>query len=346
MARAVWFVGPRTASLRDEEAIRQADDELVVETIASGISQGTETLIYRGEGPTDQVVTPSTCIGKSMGSFPIKYGYACVGKVAEAGPASGYSVGDTVFCRHPHQDRFVVRADNALLYPVPEYANPEIAVFGNLLEVATNALLDTPVRHGDVVVVFGLGVVGLFIAQLAARTAAAVVGVDPLPFRRKIASNIGVDVTCAPDEVGDVVEQLSGGRGTDVVFEASGAPSALQYAIDVTGFEGTVTVVSWYGAKEVPLRLSPSFHMKRQRLVSSQVNVVGSGLQPRWDHVRRMESVWRLLPNLHPEQLITHRFVLDQAQEAFDIFDDPQADALAVVLTYDHDLSSGSDHPR
>jgi len=306
----------------------------MVEAIVSGISQGTETLMYRGEGPKDQAVTPRTCEGASMGDFPLKYGYANVGRVTRAGSRSGYSEGELVFARFPHQDRFVVDPDDEIFYRLPDYPDPEIAVFGNLLEVATNAFLDVPVRFGEVVVVYGLGVVGLFCAQLAARNAGLVIGVDRLESRRQKARDFGVPATASPEDAAELIARLTSGRGADISIEVSGAPPALQAAIDSTAFEGKVVVISWYGEKTVPLVLSPNFHMKRMSMISSQVNVIGSPLKARWTPRRRMDLVWELLPTLHPQEMITHRFPLADAQSAFDIFDDRAADPLAVVLTY------------
>lgn len=331
---SVWFAAPRTVELRSETLRPCRPEDVKVQTLVSGISQGTETLMYRGEGPEDQAVTPRTCEGESMGSFPLKYGYASVGHVIEAGSASGYREGDLVFTRFPHQDRFVVDPDDEILYRLPDYPNPEIAVFGNLLEVATNAFLDVPIRYGEVVVVHGLGVVGLFCAQLAARNAATVIGIDRLESRRQKAVDFGIPVVASPEEAHEAIMRHTAGRGADVSIEVSGAPPALQSAIDTTAFEGRVVVISWYGDKTVPLQLSPSFHMKRLRLISSQVNAIGSSLRARWTPKRRMDLVWDLLPTLHPQEMITHRFPLSEAQQAFDIFDDRAADPLAVVLTY------------
>lgn len=331
---SVWFPAPRVVELRTEKLRECGPADVMVKAIFSGISQGTETLMYRGEGPKDQKVTPRTCEGKSMGDFPLKYGYASVGQVTVAGSESGYSEGDLVFTRFPHQDQFVVDPDDEILYILPEYSNPEIAVFGNLLEVAANALLDVPIRFGEVVAVHGLGVVGMFCAQLAARNASRVIGIDRLESRRNMARQFGIHAVASPEEAREAILQLSGGRGADVSIEVSGAPPALQAAIDSTAFEGKVVVVSWYGDKTVPLMLSPRFHMNRLQLISSQVNVVGSSLRARWNAKRRMDLVWELLPTLHPEEMISHRFPLSDAQEAFDIFDDPSADPMAVVLTY------------
>jgi 2-desacetyl-2-hydroxyethyl bacteriochlorophyllide A dehydrogenase len=332
-SKAVWFDAPNSAVIQEDPVPPPGDEDITVEAMVSGISQGTEMLIYRGRGPKGQRVTPITSVGESMSSFPIKFGYQNVGRVVAAGAQSGFRKGDVVFARFPHQAFFTMKSDPEFVYRLPEGIDPEIAIFGNLLDVAVNGLLDVPVRLGDVVVVHGLGVVGLFCAQLAARTTPHVIAVDPNPARRAFAQKFGIPTVASPEEATDVVLAASGGRGADISIEASGSPRALQNAIRSTGFEGTILVISWYGDEGVQLQLSPEFHMKRQKMVSSQVNVIGSGLQPRWDIARRMDFVWHVLPSLHPKEMITHRVSFEKAQDAYQLLHRDSA-ALAVVLTY------------
>jgi 2-desacetyl-2-hydroxyethyl bacteriochlorophyllide A dehydrogenase len=333
VSRSVWFDAPNSAILREEVLPIPGDGDITVETILSGISQGTETAIYRGKGSPGQRVDPKTCVGESMGSFPIKFGYQNVGRVASAGAHSGFGVGDLVFSRFPHQSIFTIEADPSLVYRIPKPIDPETAVFGNLLVVAVHALLDCPVRLGDVVAVHGLGILGLFCAQLAAKTSSNVVGIDPNPARRALAQKFGIRAVASPEQAVDVVTSLSRGRGADISIEVSGAPAALQNAIASTGTEGTVLVVSWYGDASVSLKLSPEFHVRRLKIVSSQIGPIGSGLQPRWDPARRMDVVWDLLPTLHARELITHRVPFERAQEAYQLFSNDR-EALGVILTY------------
>ena len=217
----------------------------------------------------------------------------------------------------------------------PELDPPEIAVLGNNADVALTALLDVPVRLGDVVVVVGLGIVGMFCSLLARRTAGALVVVDPFEYRRDIALRLGADVAVHPDEAVEAVFTASDGRGSDVSIEASGAASGLQLAIDCSGMEAEVTVVGWYGDKEVPLKLSPRFHWQRLTLVSSSVLYAGLGLQARWDLGRKLQVALDLLPTLHPEEMISHRIPFSNAPDAFRLLDEQLDQTLAVILTYD-----------
>ena len=319
-ATALWMPRARHAELRPDTAPDPAPHEIRVKAIASGISTGTELVLYHGLGPGDQAMTPSTCEGRW--DLPVKYGYQSVGRVIDAGRGSGYGEGDLVFCRYPHQDVYTIDAtDPELVYRIPEFDPPEIGVLGNNADVALTALLDVPVRLGDVVVVAGLGLVGMFCALLARRTAGRLVVVDPFEFRRDIALELGADVAVHPDDAIAAVMEASDGRGADVSIEASGAAAGLQLAIDVCGLEADVCVVGWYGSKQIPLVLAPQFYSQRLKLVSSSVLYAGSGLQPRWDLGRKLQTALDLLPSMHPERMISHRIPFTKAPEAFELLD-------------------------
>ena len=333
-AKALWITSPGNAELRAAEAASPAPNEVTVQAIASGISSGTEMVLYRGQGPAGQEMTPSTCEGSW--TLPVKYGYQSVGRVIDAGKGSGFREGELVFCRYPHQDYYTIDAtDPELVFRIPEFDPPEIGVLGNNADVALTALLDVPVRIGDVVVVVGLGIVGMFCSLLARRTAGTLIVVDPFEYRRDVAKRLGADVAVHPDQAVEAVRAASDGRGSDVSIEASGAPSGLQLAIDCSAMEATVTAVGWYGDKDVPLKLSPRFHWQRLTLVSSSVLYAGMGLQARWDLGRKLQVALDLLPTMHPEEMISHRIPFSSAPEAFQLLDEHPEETLAVIYTYD-----------
>ena len=295
-AEALWIPEKHRAELRPAEAPDPKPNEIRVKAIASGVSSGTEMVLYNGLGPAGQEMTPSTCEGSW--ALPVKYGYQSVGRVLDAGKESGYRKGELVFCRYPHQDVYTIDAsDPELVDRIPEFDPPEVGVLGNNADVALTSLLDVPVRLGDVVTVVGLGIVGMFCAQLARRTAGKLIAVDPYERRRQIALEMGADVAVHPDQAIEATLELSGGRGSDISIEASGAASGLQLAIDSCGLEATVNVVGWYGDKQIPLVLAPQFYSQRLKLVSSSVLYAGSGLQPRWDLGRKLDVALDLLPS-------------------------------------------------
>lgn len=333
----VWFVAPREIELRGEDLRALAPGEVLLEGIVSLISAGTEMNVYRGEiGSASELVLPTS---RGEFPFPMNYGYQVVARVLEVGAGvEGLAIGDRVFAVHAHQDRFVmpVIAANGreIVTRVPDGVSDEQAAFVNLFAVALNATLDCPVRVGDVVMVSGLGVVGSFAGWIARRTASRLVLVDPLVERRERAAWIGADAVVHPEDATAAVMELSQGRGADIAIEASGAPRALQTAIRATGQEGTVVVLSYYGTREVPLVLSPEFHYKRQRIVSSMVAVVGSGLQPRWDRDRRTAVSFDQLRSIDVESLVSHRLPFAEAGDAYRLVDESPAEVLGVLLDY------------
>ncbi len=333
-ARALWFTAPRTAELRPELVPPPGSGEVRVRTIASAISHGTEMLVYRGEVPAGLPLDLPTLAGNF--SFPIKYGYATVGRVFDTGAdVDSLSPDDLVFVHHPHQDVFVVPAD--LPVRLPEGINPTTGLFFANLETALNVVHDTPLRLGETVLVFGQGVVGLLVTQLLKLAGAdRVLAVEPLKKRRELALKVGADEAFEPD--GDLHERLleaTAGQGADVAVEASSSGEALQAAVDAVATEGTVVVASWYGTKPVVLSLAGHFHRGRVRLRSSQVGRMNPELYPRWDHARRTEAVIGLLPRLHLEELVSHRVPFEEAPGAYRLVDENPGETVQVILTYD-----------
>jgi 2-desacetyl-2-hydroxyethyl bacteriochlorophyllide A dehydrogenase len=331
-ARGLWFTAARRAELLEEPVRKPSGTEVTVRATASLVSAGTEMLVYRGELPAKDELGLETCAG-SFG-FPVKYAYQVVGEVVEAGEDARFRPGEIVFCRHPHQDCFTIRSDTWLIAGVPKEIPPERAVFVNLLEVALNCHLDVPIRFGDCVVVYGLGVVGSLVAQLVRRTAGVLIVVDPIAARRASALAWGADAAVPPLEAPAIIAELSNGRGADIAIEATGAPAALQDAIRATGQEGTVAVLSFFGTRKVPLVLSPEFHYRRLRVVSSQVSSLGSGLQPRWSRERRNAVAFDLLQSDWLATPVSHELPFSRAPEAYSILDTTPEDAMGIVLKY------------
>jgi 2-desacetyl-2-hydroxyethyl bacteriochlorophyllide A dehydrogenase len=327
-ARAVHFVAPRRVELREVELPEVADGQLLVGTEWSGISSGTELLAYRGE------VDPGLPLDETLGAlagtftFPFRYGYSAVGRVVR--PAAPFREGERVFAFHPHQDRFVVDAREAV--PVDDL-DPRAATMYPLVETALQVCLDAAPRLGETVVVVGLGAVGILAAALLARTGAVVLGSEPEPARRAAAAAFGVRAA-DPDDAAEAVAALAGGRGADLVVEASGNPRALASSLGLLAHEGTVLVCSWYGTKPVPLPLGADFHRRRLALRSTQVSTLPAALTARWDRRRRTELAWSLARELPLSVLATHEFPLERAAEAYACADRKDGGLIHAALRY------------
>lgn len=338
--RSLYFLEPRRVALREEELPPPGPGQVLVRTQLSAISSGTELLIYRGEAPRGlpaDVSLPS--LGGTL-DFPLKYGYAAVGRVQEVGvgvdPAWS---GKMVFAFQPHEDRFLASPEQ--LHPVPTELSPEDALFLANLETAATLVLDGQPLLGEQVVVFGLGIVGLLLTALLGRfPLAALVTLDPLPRRRLAAETLGAHASLDPASPGVCarVRHLLQGNGpfggADLAYEVSGRPEALNQALAVLGFHGRVVVGSWYGDKTATLHLGGEFHRHRQRLISSQVSTIAPELSGRWQKKRLLNLVWHLLRDLRPSRFITHRLPLTEAAAAYQLLDQHPGEAIQVVLMH------------
>lgn len=335
-SRSLWFPRARAIEFREEEAGRPEGDEVLAHSLYSGISQGTEMLVFRGEAPADLELDPSLMTMAGSFRFPIKYGYSSVARVVETGPdASVLGSGDIVFVHHPHQTDYTV--PDRLAYRLPAGLSPALGVFAANVETALNCVHDAAIRLGDAVAVYGQGVVGLLITQLARRCGAgAVFAVDRMAKRRAMALEVGADYSFDPDrdDPPEAIRERTGGVGADVVIEASGSPDALDSAVRAAAFEGLVVVVSWYGAKPVTLHLGEEFHRRRLHIRSSQVSHLNPVVAPRWSTKRRMETALGLLPQLRLEELLSHTFPFEDAARAYEKIEQAPDEVLQVVLSY------------
>ena len=329
MTAAVWFPRARAVEIREERLRDVGPEEIRVRAIVSALSHGTERLVYRGEvDPAMPLDLPTLAGGYG---FPVKFGYASVGRVVEAGSAvRDIREGDLVFALHPHQQEYVIAA--SLAHRLPSRLDPEAGVFLANLDTAVNVVLDARPRSGETAVVFGQGVVGLLITQVLVRGGAHVIAVEPNATRAAMSARCGASAVLGTKDL-TLVRQLTSGRGPDLAIEASGNAAALQQAIDAVADEGTIVVCSWYGEKPVTLDLGGRFHRGRVRIRSSQVGGIDPSLAPRWDRARRLAHASALLSELRLVDLITHRVKFERAAEAYALLDHAQ-DTIQVVLQY------------
>jgi len=325
-ARAVTFLAPRSVEIQELEVEEPGPGEVVVETLCSGISGGTELLAYQGLVESE-VALDETLGAMAGGSFahPFRYGYSCVGRVAEAGEAN-----DLVFAFHPHQDVIVVSAGDLLALPDME---PRLATLLPLVETAVQASLDAGAVKHQPVAVMGLGVVGILIAALLKRAGAQVLGVEPAEVRRKAAGVFGVD-SVEPSDTADWVWDVTGGTGLPLLVEATGAPEVLADGLELLAHEGTALVVSWYGARGPGVRLGTTFHRRRLTIRSTQVSTIPSS-PAGWSVGRRRQVALELLTDLPLETLATHRFPFTGAGAAYRALDQHNPDLIHAALDYE-----------
>ena len=323
-ARALWIEGPRQAALRPVSIGAPGACEARVAMLWSGVSRGTERLVFEGRVPAAQANSMRAPFQEGEFSFPVKYGYCAVGRV-EDGPQAWR--GKTIFCLHPHQDYFLAPLD--MLRPVPENVPARRATLAANMETALNALWDSSAGPGDRIVVIGAGVVGLLVASLCAGLPGAeVTVVDIDASRAKIAALFGAGFVAADDFASP------GEYEADLVFHASASAQGLALALAHAGLEASIVEMSWYGDAAVAAPLGGAFHAKRLRLISSQVGQVSPSRRPRWNFARRLAKALELLADARYDALITDEIAFEDAPRQLPRILAPGAKGLATVLRY------------
>lgn len=321
-ARSLWLEAPRTAALRGTPLPVPAAGEARVRALWSAVSRGTERLVFEGRVPPSEWARMRAPFQEGEFSFPVKYGYCAVGAI-EDGPAA--RIGDLVFCLHPHQDHFIAPLD--MLRPVPASVPPRRATLAANMETALNGLWDSGAGPGDHILVIGAGVLGLLIATLAARLPGAEVTViDTEPSRAAIVASLGARFTHPAD--------FAPAGDADIVFHTSASAQGLALALDAAGTEATIVELSWYGDAAVAAPLGGAFHVRRLRLVSSQVGQVAASRRPRWSYARRLDKALELLADPRLDALITEEIAFEDAPRELPRLLAPGAPGLATVFRY------------
>lgn len=333
--KSLYFTAPGQVELREETLSAPEPDQVLVQTLRSAISPGTEMLVYRGQFPRELPMDENIPALSGGFQYPFCYGYACVGQVIEIGRLveKGWK-GRLVFSFQPHNSHFVTTPDQ--LFPLPKEITPESACLLPNMETAVNLVQDATPILGERALVFGQGIVGLLTASLLAEfPLASLVTCDCYPLRREASLSLGATAALDPNDADfrkSVRELLP--SGADLSIELSGSPAALDDAIASTGFGGRVMIGSWYGEKKATLDLGGAFHRSRIRLISSQVSTIAPGLRGRWDKARRFGVAWEALERIQPGKWITHRFPLEQAKEAYRLIDKAPEETIQVVFEY------------
>ncbi|RZB17068.1 dehydrogenase [Streptomyces sp. F001] len=290
-ARAFWLRSPGQGEIRDVDLPDPAEGEVLVRSLWSGVSRGTETLVFRGGVPESQYAAMRAPFQEGDFPGPVKYGYLNVGLV-EQGPA--HLAGRTVFCLYPHQTRYVVPA--AAVTPVPDDVPAERAVLAGTVETAVNALWDAAPLVGDRIAVVGGGMVGCSVAALLARFPGVRVQlVDADPGRAKVAEALGVDFASPEDALGEC----------DLVVHASATEQGLARSLELLTAEGTVVELSWYGDRRVSLPLGEAFHSRRLVVRSSQVGTVSPARRTSRTYADRLALALDLLADPALDALVT-----------------------------------------
>jgi NADPH:quinone reductase-like Zn-dependent oxidoreductase len=320
-ARAFWLLAPGRGEIRPVTLSEPGLDDVMVRALRSGISRGTETLVFRGAVPPEQYDAMRAPFQEGEFPGPVKYGYLNVG-VVERGPPE--LRGHTVFCLYPHQTAYVVPARAVSL--VPDGVPPARAVLAGTVETAVNALWDAAPLLGDRVAVVGGGMVGCCVARLLSRFPGVEVTLVDVDNRRAdVAAELGVDFKL-PDDAPD---------GRDLVVHASATSEGLQRSLDLLAPEGTVIDLSWYGESEVRLFLGGAFHSGRLRIRASQVSAISPARSGRRTPADRLALALDLLRDPAFDALVTGESRFEELPDVMPRLAAGSLTALCHTITYD-----------
>ncbi len=320
-ARQFWLKSPGQSEIRHVRLNPINDGDVLVRTVFSGISRGTESLVFRGEVPPSMYESMRAPFQDGEFPGPVKYGYSSVG-VVEEGPSS--LIGKAVFCLYPHQDLYHVQAE--AVHCVPEGVPSRRAVLAANMETAVNILWDARPCVGDRVVVIGAGVVGLLVATLCQDIPGCeVIVVDPLETRKTIAAKLGLTWQCAVPAL----------PSADLVVHSSGTVEGLRASLTVAGAEATIVDASWYGTQDVPLPLGERFHSARLTIKSSQVGRLPPERLNRWTRSSRLMLALELLHDKRLDVLINQQSAFEELPSVMTKLSLGPSETLCHLVHYD-----------
>lgn len=339
-AQQLWFTAIHKVEVREVFLAPPAAGQLLVQVECSAISAGSEMLVYRGQIPADMPLDASLDLLQHPPTYPLQYGYACVGRVTQVGAAvSADWLGKRVFAFQPHASHFIASPSELII--LPEDIAAEAAVFLANMETAVNLIQDGNPGLGEKVVVLGQGIVGLLLSSLLVQfPLAQLAGVEGIAARRKLAVQLGVNKLVDPSSAAEIqilkqaLANSTNNRGADLVYEVSGVPAALNLAIELSGYSSRIVIGSWYGNKSSAIALGGDAHRNRLKISTSQVSSIAPELSGRWDKQRRFELAWQMIRQVQPQQLISHRVALADAANLYHKLHTAPDALVQAVLVY------------
>ncbi len=345
MAQVLVFEGPRRIGFSEEETPAPGAGEVLVRTLFSGISAGTELTAYRGSNPYllktwDPDRRLFTGAPADRPGYPlVGWGYEEVGEIVELGPGvDDLRAGQRVYGIWGHREARVLAADYARARILPPQVDPVHGIFARIGEIALNAMLDGEPHLGETVAVFGLGVIGQLVCQLARLSGARVIGIDLVAERLELARRLGVDVVIdgGAGPAAEQIKQLTDNRGADLCIEVTGNAHGLHEAIRACAYSSRVVAVGFYQGEAAGLLLGEEYHHNRIQLVCSQISGVNPALQHRWDRPRLTRAFMGLVADgrVPLGALVTHVVPFREAAAAFELLDTQPAAVMQAVLSF------------
>jgi 2-desacetyl-2-hydroxyethyl bacteriochlorophyllide A dehydrogenase len=343
LGSALVFEAPTTVGFTTEEERPLEGHEVRLRTLFSGISAGTELTAYRGTNPYlhkhwDRDRRLFIAEERSGREYPlVGWGYEEIGEVVELGAAAaGLDIGQRVWGTWGHRTSQVVSADYARERILVPQVEPILGIFSRIGAIALNGILDAQINLGETVAVFGMGVVGQLVAQLARLSGARVVAVDLLESRLALARRLGAHEAIDGRGAAEAIKRLTGGRGADVCVEASGATTALNEAVRACAYSAKVVAMGFFQGEARGLFLGEEFHHNRINIVCSQISGVSPALASRWDDLRLSTVFMGLIADsrLELQPLITHTAPFAEAASLFELLDHRPNEVIQAVIAF------------
>lgn len=345
MGSVLIFEAPYRVAIAAEEQPTLGADEVRLRTLFSGISAGTELTAYRGTNPYlhkrwDKDRRLFIADERAQPEYPLTgWGYEEVGEIVEVGASvDDLAVGQRVYGIWGHRTSHVLAADAARTRLLAPHVEPVLGIFSRIGAIALNGILDAQINLGETIAIFGMGVVGQLVAQLARCSGAQVVVVDLIDARLELARRLGAHVVVngRDGSAAEAIKQLTGGRGADVCIEASGSTAALNEAVRACAYSSKVVAMGFFQGEARGLFLGEEFHHNRIDIVCSQISGVNPALRHRWDAARLSSVFMRLVADgrLDLAPLITHVAPFEEAASLFELLDKRPDEVIQVVISF------------
>ena len=327
-AAQLWFTAPHCVEVREVTLPAPAPGQVLVKSVCSAVSAGTELLAFRGQLPRSIGLDSTLAALQGTAEYPLQYGYASVGEVQQIGDGGSHDLlGCRVFSFQPHASHFLASPEQ--LMPIPDELSNEVASLLPNMETAVNLIQDGQPLLGERVVVLGQGVVGLLLTSILSQfPLQSLTVVEGRPDRQRLARELGAHEVLAPDQAASNI------KDADLIFEVSGQADALDLAVQISGFCSRIVIGSWYGNKTVSLDLGGAAHRNRLQLITSQVSTVAPGLAGRWTKQRRFDVAWDRLRTINADKLVTHTCPIHAASDLYQQLHDGEPGIVQALFNY------------
>lgn len=329
---SLFFTKPKKVEIIKEEINSPKKNQVLIKTIFSSISAGTEMLYYNDEIKKNLLIDEKLNCLKRPFKYPLKYGYSTVGKITSIGKEiSDNWLNKIVFVFHPHENYFLETTDKLIL--IPKQIKPINATFLPSIETAVNLVMDGSPTIGENIIIYGQGIIGLLTTYLLSQFPVnKIITVEKHAKRRKKSIELGADISIKTNE--NPSKYFNKKIGADLIYELSGNPNTIETAIKNVRYNGRILVGSFYGKRKTTISFGEKFHRNRIQITSSQVSSINPIYMGRWNKIRRIDRCLKLINELKLESLISHKIHFENASDAYELLDKHPGETLQVILVY------------